>query len=136
MVEDDAHQTSARQLMTDAKLTSAGGPLSKDAQSPSCNSTYQRATLEVCLRVDVHKSQGHPEQYTAAALQKENVPHSQAALQGQAVDKDAEEPVGADTGHIYTVPLQVSAQPGEPHIHQLLEHQLVHLMVVNHNVVV
>ena len=79
------------------------------------------------LGVDVHQGQSHPEEDTAAALQEEDVPHAQAALQRQAVDKDAEEPVGADAGHIHPVPLQVGTEAREPHVHQLFEHQLVHL---------
>ncbi|KAA6420255.1 MAG: hypothetical protein FRX49_09739 [Trebouxia sp. A1-2] len=63
------------------------------------------------------------------AGQEEDVPNTQAALQRQAVDKDTEEPVGADTGHVHPMPLQVAAQPGEPHIHQLLENQLVIVML-------
>ena len=118
-----------------AKLTAAEH-LTQDSQQLNCKSTCEMATVEACLRIDIHKGQGHPKEDTAAALQEEDVPHPQAALQWQAVHKDAEEPVGADTGHIHAVPLQVSAQPGKPHIHKLLEHQLVHLMIVKHNVTV
>lgn len=79
------------------------------------------------LGVNVHQSKSNSEEHTAAALQEEDVPHSQAALQGQAVHKDAEEPVGADTGHVHSMPIQVTAQAGKAVIYQLLEHQLVNL---------
>lgn len=69
------------------------------------------------LEVNVDKGECNPEEHAAAALKEEDVPHTQAALQGQAVDKDAEEPVGADTGNIHAMPLQMSTQHWEPHIH-------------------
>ena len=71
--------------------------------------TAVHLTARADLGIDVHKSHGYSEEHTAAALQEEDVPHAQAALQGQAVHKNAEEPVGADAGHIHAMPLQVSA---------------------------
>lgn len=89
--------------------------------------TFKHKEVKGYLGIDVHQRKGNPEENTAAAFQEEDVPHPKAAFQRQAVDKDAEEPVGADTGHIHTMALQVTAQAGEALIYQLLEHQLVHL---------
>ena len=80
-----------------------------------------------CLCIDVDKGQGHPEEHAGAALEEEEVPHAQAGLQGQRVDKDAQEPLGADAGHVDPQAVQVRRQPRELLVHQLLEHQLVHL---------
>ena len=80
-----------------------------------------------CLCVDVDEGQGHPEEHAGAALEEEEVPHAEAGLQGQRVDKDAQEPLGADAGHVDPQAVQVRRQSRELLVYQLLEHQLVHL---------
>lgn len=79
------------------------------------------------LGVNVNQSKSNPKEYTTAALQEEDVPHPQAALQGQAVHKNAKEPVGADTGDIHPVAFQMTAEAGKAIVHQLLEDKLVNL---------
>lgn len=69
------------------------------------------------LGVYVNQGKGYSEQYTAAALQEEDVPHPEAAFQGEAVHEYAQEPVCADTGNIHPMPFQMCAQARKAIIH-------------------
>ena len=58
------------------------------------------------------------------AFKEEGVPDVQVRVDGEAVDKEAEEPVDGEEGGVDSVVLQVDGQLGQLLAHQLLEHGL------------
>jgi len=69
------------------------------------------------LRVDVDEGEAAAEQHRGAKLEEEDVPDAEAALQGQAVDEHAQEPLQGHAAHVDAVPREVLAQRREALVH-------------------
>mmetsp|Transcript_24558 Transcript_24558/g.68355 ORF Transcript_24558/g.68355 Transcript_24558/m.68355 type:complete len:291 (-) Transcript_24558:850-1722(-) len=79
------------------------------------------------LLIDVYEPKGDSEEHGRIPLEEEDVPNTQAALQGEGVDVQTQKPIGGYARGIHGEALEVRGKGGEVLLHQMPKNLLIHL---------